>query len=265
MSTDPARREETGAASADVDSVTIDRPGPDGEALLEVRDLDAFYGPAHVLQGVSFTMGHEPVAIIGRNGMGKTTLCNAIMQIRPASTRGSVRFLGAECVGRPSYKIAASGIGYVPQGRRLFASLTVDEHLRMVAPRGDRRWTPDAVYELFPRLAQRRRNGGMQLSGGEQQMLAIGRALLMNPKLLVMDEPSEGLAPAIIEMLTETFRRLSGEGLAILVVEQNLAMATALADRQLVMVAGRIFTETTATEIANDPEAQRRFLGVERA
>jgi branched-chain amino acid transport system ATP-binding protein len=238
----------------------------DGSTLLEVRELDAFYGPAHVLQGVSFTMGSEPVAIIGRNGMGKTTLCNAIMQIRPATTRGSVRFLGQECLGRASYKIGGAGIGYVPQGRRLFESLTVDEHLRMLAPRrgGERRWTPDAIYELFPRLAQRRRNGGMQLSGGEQQMLAIGRALLTNPKLLIMDEPSEGLAPAIIEMLTATFRRLSEEGLAILVVEQNLAMATALAERQLVMVAGRIFTETTAAEIANDPDAQRRFLGVER-
>ena len=237
----------------------------DDGSLLEVSGLDAFYGPAHVLQGVTFTMGDEPVAIIGRNGMGKTTLCNAIMQIRPATTRGSIRFRGEECVGRPSYKIAASGIGYVPQGRRLFESLTVDEHLRMVASRGEQRWTPDAVYELFPRLAERRRNGGTQLSGGEQQMLAIGRALLTNPRLLVMDEPSEGLAPAIIEALTETFRRLSGEGLAILVVEQNLAVATALAERQLVMVAGRIFTETTASEIANDPEAQRRYLGVERA
>jgi branched-chain amino acid transport system ATP-binding protein len=237
----------------------------DDGSLLEVSGLDAFYGPAHVLQGVTFTMGDEPVAIIGRNGMGKTTLCNAIMQIRPATTRGSIRFRGEECVGRPSYKIAASGIGYVPQGRRLFESLTVDEHLRMVASRGEQRWTPDAVYELFPRLAERRRNGGTQLSGGEQQMLAIGRALLTNPRLLVMDEPSEGLAPAIIEALTETFRRLSGEGLAILVVEQNLAVATALAERQLVMVAGRIFTETTASEIANDPEAQRRYLGVESA
>jgi branched-chain amino acid transport system ATP-binding protein len=238
---------------------------PDGGSLLEVSGLDAFYGPAHVLQGVTFTMGDEPVAIIGRNGMGKTTLCNAIMQIRPATTRGSIRFRGEECVGRPSYKIAALGIGYIPQGRRLFESLTVDEHLRMVASRGEQRWTPDAVYDLFPRLAERRRNGGMQLSGGEQQMLAIGRALLTNPRLLVMDEPSEGLAPAIIESLTETFRRLSSEGLAILVVEQNLAVATALAERQLVMVAGRIFTETTASEIANDPEAQRRYLGVERA
>jgi branched-chain amino acid transport system ATP-binding protein len=253
-----------GAARSDVDVVV--ELEPDDESLLEISDLDAFYGPAHVLQGVSFTMRHEPVAIIGRNGMGKTTLCNAIMQIRPATTRGSIRFRGEECVGRASYKIAASGIGYVPQGRRLFESLSVDEHLRMVAPRGgDRRWTPDAVYELFPRLAQRRKNGGMQLSGGEQQMLAIGRALLTNPRLLLMDEPSEGLAPAIIESLTETFRRLSGEGLAILVVEQNLAVATALAERQLVMVGGRISTETTAGEITNDPEAQRRYLGVERA
>jgi branched-chain amino acid transport system ATP-binding protein len=260
-----AAAESEGRAAPHGDVDVVSELDPDDGALLEVSGLDAFYGPAHVLQGVTFTMGDDPVAIIGRNGMGKTTLCNAIMQIRPATTRGSIRFRGEECVGRPSYKIAASGIGYVPQGRRLFESLTVDEHLRMIASRGERRWTPDAVYELFPRLAERRRNGGMQLSGGEQQMLAIGRALLTNPRLLVMDEPSEGLAPAIIESLIETFRRLSGEGLAILVIEQNLAVATALAERQLVMVAGRIFTETTASEIANDPEAQRRYLGVERA
>jgi branched-chain amino acid transport system ATP-binding protein len=135
----------------------------------------------------------------------------------------------------------------------------------MAAPRrGNHRWTVDAVYELFPRLAQRRGHGGMQLSGGEQQMLAIGRALLTNPKLLIMDEPSEGLAPAIIEMLIETFRGLARDGLAILLVEQNLAMATAMAERQLVMVAGRIFAETTAAELVADPDLQRRFLGVER-
>ena len=232
--------------------------------LLEVSGLNAYYGRAHVLQDVSFEIGDEPVSLIGRNGMGKTTLCNAMMNIRPPSVRGSVRFAGQELVNRPSYKIAGAGIGYVPQGRRLFASLTVDEHLRMVAPRrGDHRWTPDAVYELFPRLAQRRGNGGAQLSGGEQQMLAIGRALLTNPKLLIMDEPSEGLAPAIIETLIEAFRTLSAEGLAMFVVEQNLAVATSLADRQLVMVAGRIFTETTSAELINNPDAQRRFLGVE--
>ena len=249
-------------------SVAMPAPGSltTGDVLLAVKDLDVFYGRAHVLQGVSFEMGHEPVSLIGRNGMGKTTLCNAIMQIRPPSTTGSILFEGRELVGMPSYKVAGTGIGYVPQGRRLFESLTVDEHLRMAAPRGrgQHRWNVGEVYELFPRLAERKGTGGTQLSGGEQQMLAIGRALLGNPKLLIMDEPSEGLAPAIIEMLIETFRRLAAEGLAVLVVEQNLSMATALADRQLVMVAGRIAAETTAQEIANDPDAQRRWLGVER-
>jgi branched-chain amino acid transport system ATP-binding protein len=237
-----------------------------GPPLLAIKDLNVHYGRAHVLQDVSFEMGDEPVALIGRNGMGKTTLCNAIMRIPPAHSTGSIAFAGSEILGRPSYKIAGAGIGYVPQGRRLFESLTVDEHLRMAAPRrGSHRWTPDAVYELFPRLAERRQNGGMQLSGGEQQMLAIGRALLTNPRLLIMDEPSEGLAPTIIEMLIETFRSLAADGLAILVVEQNLAMATAMAERQLVMVAGRIFAETTAAELAADSELQRRYLGVERA
>jgi branched-chain amino acid transport system ATP-binding protein len=218
-----------------------------------------------VLQDVSFEVRDEPVSLIGRNGMGKTTLCNAILQMPPGRTSGSIRFRGTELVGRASYKVAAAGIGYVPQGRRLFESLTVDEHLRMIAPgRGERRWSVERIYELFPRLAERKGNGGMQLSGGEQQMLAIGRALLTNPRLLIMDEPSEGLAPTIIETLIETFRGLADEGLAILCVEQNLAMATAMADRQLVMVAGQIATETTGAELAHDPEAQRRWLGVER-
>jgi branched-chain amino acid transport system ATP-binding protein len=239
-----------------------------GRPLLTIQGLDAHYGRAHVLQGVSFEIGREPVSLIGRNGMGKSTLCNAIMQIRPPSLRGSIQFEDRELVGLPSYKVAALGIGYVPQGRRLFGSLTVAEHLRMAAPRGrrnDRQWTVERVYELFPRLAERKQTGGTQLSGGEQQMLAIARALLGNPKLLIMDEPSEGLAPTVIEMLIETFRGLASDGLAILVVEQNLSVATAIADRQLVMVAGQIFAETTAHELATDPEAQRRWLGVERS
>ncbi len=234
------------------------------DLLLEVEGLNGYYGRAHALQDVSFEMGRECVAVIGRNGMGKSTLCAAIMGLPQPATSGSVRFDGREIVGRASYKIAGAGIGYVPQGRRLFPSLSVDEHLRMVAPRDKAaRWTTNKIYELFPRLAERRRNGGAQLSGGEQQMLAIGRALLTNPKLLIMDEPSEGLAPAIIENLIDVFRTLAQEGLAILLIEQNLGVATSLAERQLVMVAGKIFTETTAQDLATDPEAQRRFLGVE--
>ncbi len=233
------------------------------EPLLQVEGLEAFYGSAHVLHGVTFAMARQPVAVIGRNGMGKTTLCAAIVGLSPPQIVGSIRFQGEELVGKPAHRIAQLGIGYVPQGRRLFPSLSVDEHLRMIGRRGGDGWTVDRVYELFPRLAQRRRNGGAQLSGGEQQMLAIGRALLTNPKLLVMDEPSEGLAPAIIESLVETFARLANEGLAILLIEQNLGVATAIAERQLVMVAGEIAAETTAAALEGDPDAQRRYLGVE--
>jgi branched-chain amino acid transport system ATP-binding protein len=235
------------------------------EPLLAVDGLNAFYGPAHVLHDVSFEIGDEPIAIVGRNGMGKTTLCGAIIGITPPRSSGSIRFRGHELVGMPSYKIARLGIGYVPQGRRLFPSLSVDEHLRMVEGRGNgaRRWTAQRVYELFPRLAARRHHGGAQLSGGEQQMLAIARALLTNPTLLIMDEPSEGLAPLVIELLIETLRRLEQEGLRILLIEQNLGVATSLAERQLIMIRGEIAAETTGAELAASPDLQRRYLGVE--
>jgi branched-chain amino acid transport system ATP-binding protein len=236
------------------------------EPLLRVENLNAFYGSAHVLHDVSFELPDErPLAVIGRNGMGKTTLCAAIMNLTPPHSTGSVRFRGEELHGRPSYKIAKHGIGYVPQGRRLFPSLSVDEHLRMVSRQngGGGRWSIDRVYELFPRLAARKRNGGAQLSGGEQQMLAIGRALLLNPQLLIMDEPSEGLAPTIVEQLIETLNSLQEEGVAILLIEQNLGVATSLAERQLVMVAGSIAVETTAEKLLGDPDSQRRYLGVE--
>ena len=233
------------------------------DPLLAIEDLNGYYGRAHVLQGVTFEMGNESVAVVGRNGMGKTTLCAAVMGLLPRAT-GSVRFRGQELVGKPSYRIAGAGIGYVPQGRRLFPSLSTDEHLRMLGTRnGGARWTIDKIYDLFPRLAERRGISAARLSGGEQQMLAIGRALLTNPKLLIMDEPSEGLAPTVIENLVTTFRKLQEEGLRILLVEQNLGVATSLAERQLIMVGGQIATETTAEKLAIDAEMQRRYLGVE--
>lgn len=233
-------------------------------ALLEVTGLNAYYGRSHVLQGVEFTVGDQPLSIIGRNGMGKTTVCHAVMNIPPSVARGSVRFGGLELLGKPSYKIARAGLALVPQGRRLFGSLSVDEHLRMIPSKsGEGSWTQSRVYELFPRLAERRKSDATQLSGGEQQMLAIGRALLLNPKLLIMDEPSEGLAPRLVEELVQTIRQLAEGGMRILLVEQNLGVATSLAERHLVMVAGRIATELTSEQLSSDPELQRRYLGVE--
>ena len=230
--------------------------------LLEVRDLTAGYGESQVLDGISFRMGVEAVGIIGRNGMGKTTLCDTLMGlVRP--TGGEVLLNGEHIEHRTPEKIARSGISYVPQGRRLFRSLTVDEHLAMLAKgaRG-KRWTPAAVYELFPRLAQRKNSGGADLSGGEQQMLAVGRALLLNGSLVIMDEPSEGLAPTIVDVLVQAVHHLVSEGTAVLVVEQKLLAATAMAERQLVMVSGRIAAETSASQLKADPELQRRYLGV---
>jgi branched-chain amino acid transport system ATP-binding protein len=231
------------------------------DGVLVIEDLHAYYGHAHVLQGVGVTVGEKAVTIIGRNGMGKSTLCYAVMGML-GSTRGSVRFGGRELLGEPPHKIARAGLGFVPQGRRLFRSLSTDEHLRIVPKNGDGEWTPARIYEIFPRLAERKKVGAGQLSGGEQQMLAIGRALVANPKLLVLDEPSEGLAPKIVEELIETMRRLSREGMGLLIVEQNLGVATALAELQLVMVAGRIEAELKSEALTHDPELQRRYLGV---
>ncbi|HEX2403577.1 MAG TPA: ABC transporter ATP-binding protein [Acidimicrobiia bacterium] len=233
------------------------------DPLLQVDMLQAGYGQSTVLDGLSFSMGTESVAIIGRNGMGKTTLCKTIMGlVRP--TRGSVVFDGQDLTALPPEKTSRAGIAYVPQGRRLFPSLTVDEHLRMLAngTKG-KRWTADAVYELFPRLAQRRQNRGGDLSGGEQQMLAVGRALMLNSKLVLMDEPSEGLAPTIVETLIAAVHTLVAEGVAVLAVEQNIHAATAMADRQLAMVSGRIEAEFGGEEIRNDPTLQRLYLGVD--
>ena len=204
--------------------------------ILVIEGLDVYYGRAHALQGVSLSIDHGVFGIVGRNGMGKTTLCNAITGLVPAT--GSVRLYGEELLGLAPNEITRRGIAYVPQGRRVWPSLTVDETLRLVAPN---KRDVERVYTMFPRLAERKSNGGAQLSGGEQQMLAIGRALLLQPKLLVMDEPTEGLAPVIVEQVAQALRDLAAEGaIAVLLIEQNLGVAIDVADTIGVMVNGRI-------------------------
>jgi uncharacterized protein (UPF0261 family)/ABC-type branched-subunit amino acid transport system ATPase component len=224
--------------------------------VLAVSGLDVFYGRAHALQGVSFTIDRGVTAIVGRNGMGKTTLCNAVTGLVKAT--GSVKLAGEEILGLTPDKITRRGIGYVPQGRRVWASLSVDETLRLVARH---KRDVERIYTMFPSLAARRGHGGAQLSGGEQQMLAIGRALLLEPRLLVMDEPTEGLAPVIVEQVADSLRQLGGE-IAVLLIEQNLGVAIAVADRIGVMVNGRIAREMSAQELAADRALQERLLGV---
>jgi branched-chain amino acid transport system ATP-binding protein len=231
------------------------------DPILEISGLDVRYGQSRILQGVDLVVGAEPLSLIGRNGMGKSTLCNAITGLVPV-VGGSIRLGGAEITGRKPHDIARAGIGYVPQGRRVFASLSVEEHLRMVARRNGDGWTIKKIYDLFPPLATRRRNGATQLSGGEQQMLAIARALLLNPRLLVMDEPSEGLAPIIVEHLVGVLRDVARDGVGLLLVEQNLGVATSVAQRIAIMVTGRVALETTSRELLADEAAQRRYLGV---
>ncbi len=230
--------------------------------ILVVKDLDVSYGHVQVLQGISFSLKqHGVLGIVGRNGMGKTTLCNAIMGLVRTSG-GSIRYNEKDISNQEPYRIVDLGVSYVPQGRRVWPSLTVDEHLK-ISSRGKGAWTPDRVYEVFPRLAERRKNGGNQLSGGEQQMLAIGRALVGNPKLLIMDEPTEGLAPRIVQQVEKLLLTLAAsEDLSILLVEQNLGVATAVAKYLAVMVNGRIETQLESSVLATDRDLQRQLLGV---
>ncbi len=232
------------------------------EHLFRVRDLHVHYGHAHALQGVNLDIDRGVLAVVGRNGMGKTTLCNAVIGLIPAS-RGSVVFAGAELLGLEPNQIVARGVGYVPQGRRVWPSLNVDEHLRLGTRDKTGSWTLERIYESFPRLAERKGHGGAQLSGGEQQMLAISRALLGNPRLLVMDEPTEGLAPVIVAQLSAMLKKLAEEGeIAVLLIEQNLGVATEVANRVALMVNGRIAQVLTAAELAQDLSLQQRLLGV---
>nr|WP_066635660.1 ABC transporter permease [Bordetella sp. H567] len=233
-----------------------------GTPVLEIAGLNVYYGSAHALHDVSLILPRGVLAVVGRNGMGKTTLCNAVTGLVPA--RGAIRLHGQDILGKPPHAIAELGIGYVPQGRHVWPSLTVDEHFRLAA-RSARRgeWTMDRVYAAFPRLAERRHHGGAQLSGGEQQMLAIGRALLFNPTLLVMDEPTEGLAPVIVEHVAAMLKRLAGEGrIAVLLIEQNLGVAIDVADTVAVLVNGQVARVMPATQLGADRALQQRLLGV---
>ncbi|MET0344766.1 MAG: ABC transporter permease [Casimicrobiaceae bacterium] len=234
------------------------------DPALAIERLDVHYGRAHALQQVSLTLEKGVLAVVGRNGMGKTTLCNAITGLVRAT--GSIRFMGRELIGLPANRITRLGIGYVPQGRRVWPSLTVDEHLRLAARSSKGAWTVERAYRTFPRLAERKSNGGAELSGGEQQMLAIARALLLNPRLLVMDEPTEGLAPVIVQQVETMLKSLVADGeITVLLIEQNLGVAIAVADTVNVMVNGRIARSMPVAELAADRALQQRLLGVKAA
>lgn len=232
-------------------------------AALEIEDVHVHIGQSYVLQGVNLSMKEDPIAVvIGRNGMGKTTLCKTIMGLHK-TTGGSIRFGGSEITQMKPSGIARLGIGYVPQGRRLFPSLTVDEHLRLVdTGAANRPWTIKRVYELFPRLEERKRSFANTLSGGEQQMLALGRALVSDSSLLVMDEPTEGLAPSLVDKMIQTFREIANGGIRILLIEQNLRVATSVAERVAIMLNGRIALELSSDRLLQDEETKTRYLGL---
>jgi branched-chain amino acid transport system ATP-binding protein len=230
-------------------------------ALLEVEDLHSYYGKSHILQGVSLSVGEgEVVTLLGRNGAGKsTTLKSIVGQVRLG--QGSIRFAGREFAGQPAFRIAKAGISLVPENRGIFSLLTVEENLRIAECKGAP-WSLRDIYSIFPRLEERRRNGGGQLSGGEQQMLSIARALLTGPKLLMLDEPVEGLAPVIVDEIVEQIRKIAAAGISILLVEQNLAVCTALANNHAIIELGRIVYRASAREFIADTEARDRYLGV---
>lgn len=232
-------------------------------AILEVEDIHTYYGDSYVLQGVSLRMNQgQVVAVLGRNGVGKTTLIRSIVGFTPPR-RGVIRFKGTAISRLPSYRIARMGIGLIPQGRRIFPSLDVREHLEVAARSGDRSgWSIERVLALFPRLRERLRNRGKALSGGEQQMLASGRALVSNPDLLLMDEPSEGLAPVLVRQLEGIMRDLRREGHSMLLVEQNFALAMSVADHVYVIASGRIVYAGPPADLAARPEVLDRHLGI---
>jgi len=233
--------------------------------MLEVEGIETFYDASQILFGVSLRVeAGEVVTLMGRNGMGKTTTVRSIMGLAPPRS-GSIRFAGAEIAGRPAYAVARAGIGLVPEGRHVFGNLTVRENL--VATAADRaagaaRWHYDSICEIFPRLAERAGNMGDTLSGGEQQMLAIGRALMTNPKLLVLDEATEGLAPLIRREIWDVLAALKRAGQAILVIDKDVAALSRIADRHYILEKGQVVWSGSSDRLAADPEIAHRYLGV---
>ena len=233
------------------------------DAVLEVAEVETCYGLSQVLFGVSLRiLPGEMVTLMGRNGMGKTTTVRSIMGLTPARA-GRIQFMGKEIRGLPSYKIAKLGLGLVPEGRQIFPNLSVHENLVATAVERDGgAWTLEKVYELFPKLAERATSMGNQLSGGEQQMLAIGRALMTNPRLLILDEATEGLAPLIRTEIWRCLARLKEVGLSILVIDKNVGALTRVADRHFLIERGRVVWSGLSPELAAAPDVQRRYLGI---
>ena len=233
------------------------------DAVLEVAEVETCYGLSQVLFGVSLRiLPGEMVTLMGRNGMGKTTTVRSIMGLTPARA-GRIQFMGKEIRGLPSYKIAKLGVGLVPEGRQIFPNLSVRENLVATAVQRDGgEWTLEKVYQLFPKLAERSSSMGNQLSGGEQQMLAIGRALMTNPRLLILDEATEGLAPLIRTEIWRCLARLKELGLAILVIDKNVGALTRVADRHFLIERGRVVWSGLSRELAAAPDVQHRYLGI---
>ena len=230
-------------------------------SALALEDVHAYYGKSHILQGVSLTVNQgEIVCLLGRNGAGKTTSLRSACGLM-AARRGRVIFGGVDVAGWPAHRISRAGLALVPENRGVFALLSVEENLRIAERRGSP-WRLRDVYAIFPRLEERRRNGGAELSGGEQQMLAVARALLLGPKVLMLDEPVEGLAPVIVDEIVRQLRAIRDAGVPILLVEQNLAVCMALADRHYILELGRIAYEADAATFRTDAAARDRYLGV---
>ena len=227
---------------------------------LQADGLETYYGKSHILHGVGLEVGEgEIVTLLGRNGAGKTTTLRSLMGLTPAR-QGTVRIFDQTTTDWPPYRIAGLGVGYVPEGRRIFANLTVEENLKVPLERPGP-WTIPRIFELFPRLAERRLNKGRQLSGGEQEMLAIGRGLILNPRLLLLDEPSQGLAPLIVQELFNVILAMRKEGISVLLVEQNVRAAVEIADRAYVLDDGRVVFAGEAAEFAKDEERVRALAG----